>query len=117
MWFDESCMTAEGNPALLEGTTATEILRAVPYVRGCQTTPKPLRWTMIGTGIVHELVEKHIDQVDSNVSIEDQWNRWEEILRNEHAEEVLAPKIEGYVAYVQKMQFAWFQCPNCEERI
>ena len=66
---------------------------------------------------MHELVEKNADKVDSNGTIEEQWKRWEEILRNKESEEVLAPKIKGYVAYVQKTAFDWYECPECEERI
>ena len=110
-------MTAEEYPALLKGSTATEILRAVPYVRGCMTTSKPAQWTMVGTGIVHKLVEMHADKVDSTSSIEEQWTWWENILRNEDAVEVLAPKIEGYVAYVRKTKFDWFLCPECDDVI
>jgi len=117
VWYDEGCLTADGEPARLEGSTATEILRGVPYVRGYNTTKKAVRWTTIGTGIMHELVEMHEGEVDSNGSMEEQWAQWEEIFMNEDAKEALVPKVTGYVAYVQKAKFGWFECATCGELI
>ena len=110
-------MKSIGKPAPLKGATATEILRAVPYVRGCKMAAKPVRWTTVGTGVVHELVEEYADKVSSSGSIEEQWEQWEEILRNEDAEDILAPKIKNYVAYVRNTNFDWFECPTCKELI
>jgi hypothetical protein len=71
----------------------------------------------IGTGVVHELVVEHADEVDSESLIEDQWKHWDAILANDAAVDPLARKVPGYVAYVQTTKFSWFQCPDCKKLI
>jgi hypothetical protein len=114
LWYDEECLDEMDDPNEAEGTTATEILQAVPYLRGCSTVEKPVRWSTVGTGIAHQLVEEYADRVNTGLPLEEQWEQWDELLKNDDDQDPLAYHLPGYVEYVQDAVFDWFECPNCK---
>jgi len=108
LWFDEGCCEALGNPALTQGETAAERLRAVPTMRGWHglEDDEVEKWMTVGTGLKHELVIEHEGQVSTDGrALEEQWAEWEPILTEE------------YVHYVQTTRFERFRCPDCQAQI
>jgi hypothetical protein len=110
-WFDEGCMSPADAPSQEDGATATDVLQAVPVIRGW--SPEKNHWDTVGTGTARDLVQAHIPSIDLDRSVEEQWEQWDKLLSAENDKGVLTHKLPGYVQYVRAASFSWFECPGC----
>jgi len=99
-------LTPEGGENLLARQTVQEALLKMPIIRGQGGATRPQEWNIVGTGIYASIIrDKAQDFEDITVkeqfSMEEQWERWIDILKPE------------FVIFIRKARFIDYKCPGC----